>query len=92
MTQGAITDVAYTDVFPYDVITLGQVRTTESSASKVAFGAGADVLFYFTKTVGVAGTVEFASAETTLTTANGGSITVSNGGPRVGAGLSIRFR
>jgi len=92
MTQETITDVAYTDVFPYDVITLGQVRTTESSASQVTFGGGADVLYYFTRTVGVAGTIEFASAETTVATASSGSVTVTSGGPRVGVGLSIRFR
>jgi hypothetical protein len=92
MTQGEITDVTYTDVFPYDVITNGQVRTADSSASEVTFGGGADVLYYFTKVVGVAGTVEFASAKTTLATANGGSVTVTSGGPRAGVGLSIRFR
>ena len=74
MTQGTITDVAYTDVFPYDVITLGQVRTTESSASQVTFGGGADVLFYCTRAVGVAGTMEFASAKSTFATASGGSV------------------
>jgi len=92
MTQGAVTDVTYTDVFPYDVITLNQVMTTGRSASKVAFGAGADVLFYFTKSVGVAGSIEFARAPTTFPTANGGSATVTGGGPRAGVGLSIRFR
>jgi len=92
MTQGAITDVTYADVFPYDVITLGQVHTTESSTSKVTFGGGADVLYYFSKAVGVGGTVEFASAESTIATATGGNVTVTSGGPRVGVGISIRFR
>ena len=47
---------------------------------------------YFTKTVGVAGTIEFASANSTFATASGGSVTMTSGGPRVGVGLSIRFR
>lgn len=91
MQQDAIGDVTYTDTFPYDSITLGQVTTMERSASKVTFGAGADVLYFFSKRVGVAGTVAFASAKTTFDTANQGRITVNNGGPRLSAGVSIRF-
>jgi len=90
ISQGTVTAVAYSDTYPYDSIALGPVTTKQNSASKVAFGAGADLSIYLSKRFGVAATAQFSRA--TVDLPSGESTTqIRAGGPRVGLGVVLKI-
>lgn len=89
--QDVVVDVPYTDAFPYDSITLGTPVVRSSSASKVGFGGGVDVLAFLTRTVGIGGSVRMSRANLLLETANGAETEIKAGGPTVGVGIVVRI-
>ncbi|MSO45485.1 MAG: hypothetical protein EXQ59_01785 [Acidobacteria bacterium] len=91
VTQGVITDFTWTEAYPYDVATFNTARPTSAKASKVGFHAGADVAVFFTRQIGVGGTVQFAGASVALTAAGGESLDAQAGGIKAGGGLRLRF-
>ena len=88
--QGTVTDFTYSDTYPYDSITFNQASTSITSGSKVGLGAGADFSFFFSKTVGVALTAQFA--RTTIALKNGsGDLPIDAGGASIGFGVVFRI-
>ena len=89
--QGVITDYAYDESYPYDDATFRAATTTPAKVSKVGFNAGGDVAFFFTRQLGVGGTVQFAGTSVDLPGALGSTRDVKVGGGQAGAGLRLRF-
>jgi hypothetical protein len=91
VTQGIVTDIDYTEEYPYDAAVFTRSTTTEAKASKVGFNAGADVAYFFTRQLGVGGVVQFARATVEFAAAGGEPRDVNAGGLQAGGGLRVRF-
>lgn len=89
--QGLVTDFTYSDSYPYDDATFRSATTATANASKMGFNVGGDVAFFFTRQVGVGGSVQFAGTNIDLRSAGGGAQSVKVGGVQSGGGLRLRF-
>jgi hypothetical protein len=89
--QDVLMEVGYTEAYPYDIVTSGPGEITEVSTSKPGFNVGADVGFFFTRQLGVGGTVQYSGATMELDSAGGDTVDVRIGGLQVGGGLRLRF-
>jgi hypothetical protein len=88
--QEFVTDVAYSESYPFDAATFTSAGTRRASASALSFNAGADVRWMFARSAGVGvlvrysrGTVDPEGAE--------GSLTTRGGGVQAGFGLRLAF-
>src|SRR6185295_12014494 len=90
--QTLVTDVTYSESFPFDTATFTGAQTTEStSKTEVGFHIGGDVAWKFTRNVGIGGMVRFARAEATLNATNNSLVTVDIGGLQFGGGIRLAF-
>jgi hypothetical protein len=76
--------------YPYDS-TNATVSTQDVSKTAFGFGVGADVSYYFSKTVGLGGMIRFARATADVPVNGQPSVRVPAGGFQIGGGLRIRF-
>jgi hypothetical protein len=84
--QSVVTDVDYTEQYPYDEAVFSQATVVTEKESKVGFNVGADFGYYFTDAVGVGGIVRFARAKVPFSL---GDLDV--GGVSAGVGVRIRI-
>jgi hypothetical protein len=89
--QTFVTDVKFSQEYPYDTATFTGATTRRSTASKVGFNVGADLLWMFTSQVGAGGLVRFARATVMEDVGNGRSLSVESGGVQVAAGVRFLF-
>ena len=89
--QDLVTDVLFTNTYPYDTATYTGTTTGRQSESTVGFNAGADVTFYFSSHVGVGVLARFSRATIDLPSQDGGTVAVDTGGFQTGGGLRLRF-
>lgn len=89
--QGIITDYTYNESYPYDSASFRAATTSTASVSKMGFNGGADLAFFFTRQVGVGGTVQFSGATVQIPGVLGSTREVKVGGGRAGGGLRVRF-
>ncbi len=83
--------VTASNVYPYTSSTVSSVATTDVSKTAIGFGAGVDVSYYFSKTVGVGGMVRYTRATANLPVSGQPNVGVTAGGFQAGAGIRIRF-
>jgi hypothetical protein len=88
--QSIVTDVNFTEEFPYDTATYVGVDSQRVSGTATGFNAGADVRWMFTRNVGVGGLVRYTRATVDLTR-NTRTVTVDAGGMQVGGGVRLAF-
>jgi hypothetical protein len=90
VSQQLVTDVAYTEVYPYDTATFSSAVTGAAKATPIGYNAGADVTWKLASHVGIGGVVRYSRATVTLTS---GSVSISDhaGGLQAGAGLRLAF-
>ena len=90
--QDVDSDFEINEMYPYDTATFGRGIATEVDESKIGFNVGADVGYFFTRQVGVGGSVQWAGT-TIKAPASGGSGTfdIKAGGLQAGGGLRLRF-
>jgi len=91
VTQGLVTDVTVSSVYPYDTATFVSGTTVEQSKTRLGFNAGVDVTFGLSKHVGVGGIVRYSRASLQFPVASGPEVTVRAGGLQVGGGLRVGF-
>jgi Outer membrane protein beta-barrel domain len=89
MEQDFVSDVAYSQSFPYDTVTFQSATITREQQSATGFNAGARVGVRLVSHVGVGGLVRYSRA--TLTFADAGASSVKLGGLEVGGGLHLTF-
>ena len=89
--QGIVTDLTYTNDYPYDEALFAAATTTDAKALKMGFNAGGDLAFFFTRNIGVGATVQFSGTTVALPSAGGASREVKVGGVKTGGGLRVRF-
>lgn len=90
--QGVVNDFEITESYPYDTATFSRGISTTVDESKVGFNVGTDVGYFFTRQVGVGGSVQWAGT-TIDTPASGstGTIEMKAGGLQAGVGVRFRF-
>lgn len=91
LEQEAITEVHYSDTYPYDTAAFTRATTRTVKGSAVGFNVGADVQWMFSRTIGVGALVRFTRAQVELDIATGRRLPVDTGGVQAGGGLRIRF-
>ncbi len=89
--QTFVTDVQYTQAFPFDAATFSRATTRLSSASAAGFNGGADVIWMFARRFGVGGLVQYSAAKVRQDLGNNRSITVDAGGIQAGGGVRMVF-
>ena len=89
--QPIVTEVTFTEAFPYDTAQFTGVKTTDASKGAPGFHAGADVFWMFGKNVGVGGLVQVTHASIKAPANGGRSVTFDAGGAQAGGGLRFLF-
>jgi len=90
--QGIVTDFEITEAYPYDTATFSRGITKTVDESKIGFNVGADVGYFFTRQVGVGGSVQWAATTIDAPASAGtGTFEIKAGGFQAGAGLRLRF-
>ncbi len=91
VTQDLLTEIEFTESFPFDTATFTGAATREQSKSGVGFNVGVDVAFYFSGHVGVGWLARFSRASINFASQDGDTITVDAGGVQIAGGLRLRF-
>jgi opacity protein-like surface antigen len=91
LRAGLLSDVQYTQSYPYDTVTVTGAPVAEKSASKVGFNVGAGVDYRAGARVGLGAQVRWSRATVTLVPATGASVELDAGGLRVGVGGRLFF-
>jgi len=87
-----VTDIAFSDIYPYDTATYTSATTQRVSANKAGFNAGVDLGFHLSRHVGLGAGARFSTAKVTLTMPNGGgAVSTDAGGAQLAAGLRFYF-
>ena len=89
--QDLVTDVLFTQAYPFDAATYTGTTTGRRSESTVGFNVGADVAYYFSGHIGIGWLARFSRATIDLPSQDGGSVAVDTGGFQTGGGLRLRF-
>ncbi len=92
VTQDIVNDFEITETYPYDTAAFSRGISTSLDESKIGFNVGADVGYFFTRQVGVGGSVQWAGTTIDAPASSGtGSFDIKAGGVQAGAGLRLRF-
>jgi hypothetical protein len=89
--QDLVTDLSYSESYPYDTATFTGVTTVTASKGALGFNAGGEVRWQATRTFGVAAIVRYAHAGITLSPAEGNVVALDAGALQIGAGVRIGF-
>ena len=89
--RDVVTDVAYTDTYPYDTATFASAATARVTRTAAGYNLSADVIWRITPQVGVGGLARFSRASATFTAAPGNAATSDLGGIQVGGGVRFAF-
>ena len=86
-----VTEVTFTEAYPYDTAEFTGVKTTDSSRGAAGFNAGADVFWMFAKHIGAGGLVQVTHARVTAPIDARRSVSFDAGGTQIGVGLRFLF-
>jgi hypothetical protein len=89
--QSFVTGVRYSETYPFDTATFSFADLERESEGAVGFNAGADVIWAFTKNLGVGGIVRFSRATATVAPASGRTVDLEVGGIQAGGGVRLMF-
>jgi len=89
--QDLVENVSYSDSYPYDLAAFSSASVRQISQSKMGFGAGADVAYYFSKNAGIGAVATVAKANFSVKASDDSSVSLSAGGTSIGIGLRLRF-
>ena len=90
-SQPIVTEVTFTETYPYDTAQFTGVKTKDSSPGAAGFNAGADVFWMFGKNIGAGALVQVTHARVKASASAGRSVSFDAGGGQVGAGLRFLF-
>jgi opacity protein-like surface antigen len=90
VNQGVVSTFAWSESYPYDEASFSSATTVDADGSKIGFNVGGDVAFFFSRQVGVGGSIRYSAATVEIDVA-GGTHDVKAGGVQAGGGLRLRF-
>jgi hypothetical protein len=88
--QSIVTDLDYTESYPFDSATFSRAVGAEQSESRVGFNVGGDISYFFSRQVGIGFTAQYAGATVEMTVPSG-TADVKAGGGQIGGGFRLRF-
>ena len=92
VNQGIVNDFEISETYPYDTATFSRGVTTTVDESNVGFNVGADVGYFFTRQIGVGGSVQWSGTTIDMPASGGtGTFELKAGGLQAGGGLRLRF-
>jgi hypothetical protein len=86
-----LTDVTYTQSYPYDSVTVASTPVTTASDQPVGFNVGASLDYRFSKSVGFGVQGRFSQARAKLNVPNANEVEVNAGGFQAGGGIRFYF-
>jgi hypothetical protein len=86
-----VTDVQFSETFPYDTATFTGATTRNATATAAGFNAGADLFWMFSHSLGAGGLVQITRARVREDAGNSRTISVDAGGVQVGVGIRFVF-
>jgi len=89
--QDLVSDILYTESYPYDTATFASAPTKRVTATKVGYNVGADATWKLSPRWGVGGLLRFARARVPLSVNGLDAGTVNAGGLQLGVGLRVMF-
>jgi hypothetical protein len=89
--QDIVTDVRFTEEFPFDEAAFQRADSRGISSTAIGFNVGADVAFMFTRVAGIAGLIRFSQATVDLARPDGAEVSVKAGGVQAGVGFRLAF-
>jgi len=89
--QELVSAVQLAEEYPYDTAQFSSVSAEAIKKSQIAFNVGADVLWMFSRSVGVGGLVRFSRASVDLDAPGNRTVSVDAGGLHVGGGVRVVF-
>jgi hypothetical protein len=89
--QGVVTEVRYNEAYPFDEATFTSVDRVLDKETGTGFNVGVDVIWAFSRNVGVGGLLRYTRATADLSPAEGRSIELELGGLQAGGGVRILF-
>lgn len=89
--QDVVTDLDFTDTYPFDTVTISDAITEERSGSALGFHVGGDVSYFFTPTLGVGGGARYSKGTLSFDNDDNAATSGSLGGFQVAGGLRLRF-
>lgn len=90
VSQTVVTDVQFSETFPYDTAEFTGATKTDASNTAIGFNAGADLFWMFSSRIGAGGLVQYTHARAKLQAADR-TVSVDAGGAQLAAGLRILF-
>lgn len=92
LDQDLVTDLDFTEAYPYDVVSFADVKVERVSESKVGYHVAADIAWSLTRRWGVGGLLRVTRARVSLKRPGDVAVGEMNlGGLQVGGGLRIFF-
>jgi len=88
--QDMVTTFTWAETYPFDDASFGSATVVDADGSKLGFNVGGDVAFFFSRQVGVGGSIRYSAATVEIDVA-GGTHDVKAGGLQAGGGLRLRF-
>jgi hypothetical protein len=88
--QPFVTEIHFSETYPYDTALFTSADLTTSSATAVGFYAGADVSWMFSKHLGVGGVIQVTRA-TVKEKAGDRTVSIDAGGAQAGGGVRFVF-
>jgi hypothetical protein len=89
--QGLVTDISYTETYPYDAVVFERAETSTGHAWHVGFNVTSDVAYYLTRKVGVGVGAQYSRVDMTIEGTDGPALDMRAGGLTVSGGLRVRF-
>ena len=89
--QDLVSDVTYSESFPFDTAAFSTAQIVEETASKVGYHAGVDITWKLTPRWGVGGLLRFSRARPAFELDEAEVATIDAGGFQAGAGLRLIF-
>jgi hypothetical protein len=89
--QSLVREIRSAEVYPFDTAEYSSAAVGRESKSAVGVNAGADVMWTFSKNVGVGGLLRFTRATMSVQPGEGRSVKLEAGGLHAGGGLRVLF-
>ena len=91
VSQSVVTDLELDEQYPYDAVKIVGVKTDERKGTLFGYHAGADVSYFFSRTIGVGGGVRYSHANLQFDNDDSAAVNGTAGAATAAAGLRVKF-
>ena len=91
VAQDLVTDVTYSESYPYDTATFVSAPTGRTSGTALGFNVGTDLTWKVSRRIGLGALVRYAHGSVALTPSAGNSVSATAGGLQLGGGVRFLY-